>query len=146
MARKNVKKQKSAKSPKQSGRLRRSVQVKPKEKVATKTKSKVVKLPSSSVSGRQTVQKVVLPSACDAAAAGRMAAEFIAMRGNDIEVDASQVTQANVLALQVLLSAARTWKVDGKTFGLSHPGEKLSNALASLGLVQELFSQAAVIQ
>lgn len=75
-----------------------------------------------------------LPENCDAAAAKKLRSDLIAIRGGDVQLDASQVRRVGVLSIQVLLSAKKTWNFDGKNFELVHPAGELSSSLALLGL------------
>lgn len=56
--------------------------------------------------------RLILPPVLDSAAAVGLADRFQAARGRPVRVDAGGVTLLGGLCLQVLLSAARTWRAD----------------------------------
>ena len=56
--------------------------------------------------------RIELPEILDLGAAGPLAAEFLSHRGEALCVDASRVERMGGQCLQVLLSAANTWKVE----------------------------------
>ena len=53
--------------------------------------------------------------------------------GQDLEIDASQVTHMGTLCLQVLIAAANDWKQAGKTFQIISPSETCKTQLALHG-------------
>lgn len=69
----------------------------------------------------------------DLNAAGPLANEFLALRGRDLEVDASAVERLGAQCLQVLLSARRTWDADGAAFAVIAPSDEFTSTLALLG-------------
>ena len=75
-----------------------------------------------------------LPEILDLKAATPLAAEFLALRGRPVHVDAAQVTRLGGLCLQVLLSAAKTWKIDDTPFALVRPSSDFVEGLARLGI------------
>jgi chemotaxis protein CheX len=76
---------------------------------------------------------VRLQQVLDLNAAGPLAAELLAVRGRDVEVDASAVERVGAQCLQVLLSARATWDADGATFALVSPSDEFASTLALLG-------------
>ena len=75
-----------------------------------------------------------LPEVLDIKAATPLTVEFLALRGRPIDVDASRVGRLGGLCLQVLLSAAKTWKIDENPFVLINPSSDFIEGLARLGL------------
>jgi len=75
-----------------------------------------------------------LPEALDLKAAAPLAAEFLALRGRPVQVDGRQVTRVGGLCLQVLLSAAKTWKADESRFSIVSPSSELIDGLLRLGV------------
>ncbi len=74
------------------------------------------------------------------AAAPALAAEFAALRGTDVSVNASKTNHIGALGLQVIVAACRQWKHDGHGFSLSafsdafrHDARTLGIALTDLG-------------
>lgn len=74
-----------------------------------------------------------LAQVLDLNAAAPLAAEFLALRGRDVEVDASSVERMGAQCLQVLLSARATWNADGASFSLVTPSDEFASTLALLG-------------
>ena len=69
----------------------------------------------------------------DLNAAGPLANEFLALRGQALEVDASAVERMGAQCLQVLLSARATWDADGAAFAVISPSDEFTSTLALLG-------------
>jgi chemotaxis protein CheX len=69
----------------------------------------------------------------DLNAAGPLANEFLALRGRDVDVDASAVERLGAQCLQVLLSARATWDADGVAFAVVAPSSEFTSTLALLG-------------
>jgi chemotaxis protein CheX len=80
---------------------------------------------------------VTLPAELDIKAAAPLANGLIARRGNSIVIDGSQVERVGAQCLQVLLSAAATWRADGVELDLVEMSSPLSDALATAGLTKE---------
>lgn len=69
----------------------------------------------------------------DLNAAGPLAHELLALRGRDVDVDASGVERLGAQCLQVLLSARATWDADGAAFAVVSPSDEFTSTLALLG-------------
>jgi len=78
--------------------------------------------------------RLELPEVLDIKAATPLAVEFLSLRGRPILVDASRVRQLGGLCLQVLLSAAKTWRIDESSFALVNPSTDFTEGLARLGI------------
>ena len=76
---------------------------------------------------------VRLGQVLDLNAAGPLAHELLALRGRDLEVDASAVERLGAQCLQVLLSARATWDADGAAFAVITPSDEFTSTLALLG-------------
>ena len=76
---------------------------------------------------------VRLGQVLDLNAAGPLAHELLALRGRDLELDASAVQRLGAQCLQVLLSARATWDADGAAFALVSPSSEFISTLALLG-------------
>lgn len=87
---------------------------------------------------RQEIAQVALARRLDAAAASRLGAELLALRGRPVLIDAGEVELASGLAFEVLLSATRQWRLDGQTFGIGHGSTVFRAACATLALDGEL--------
>ena len=55
------------------------------------------------------------------------------LAGQNLEIDASQVTHMGTLCLQVLIAAANDWKQAGKTFHIVSPSSTCESQLALHG-------------
>jgi chemotaxis protein CheX len=69
----------------------------------------------------------------DLNAAAPLVNEFLALRGRNVDVDASGVERLGAQCLQVLLSARRTWDADGAEFAVVSPSSEFTSTLALLG-------------
>jgi chemotaxis protein CheX len=83
---------------------------------------------------------LTLPEILDLKAAAPLAAEFLALRGMPVYVDAAQVTRLGGLCLQVLLSAAKTWNLDENPFTLVSPSADFMEGLSRLGVSSAEFA------
>jgi chemotaxis protein CheX len=88
----------------------------------------------SSRGGRGGSKKLQLPEVLDLTAAAPLAQSFLTRRGADLSVDASHVRRVGAQCLQVLLSAAATWKADGVKLRLDKPSEEFLAGTALLGI------------
>ncbi|WP_343078865.1 STAS domain-containing protein [Ostreiculturibacter nitratireducens] len=70
----------------------------------------------------------------DTPAARPLAQAILARRGRGLTIDAGPVTHLGGLCLQVLASAARTWREDGHALALSPRSVEFDAALAVFGL------------
>lgn len=66
--------------------------------------------------------------------AAALAEALLSRRGQPLELQAGEVQQVGTAAIQVLLSAAATWRADGHSLRLTPPSAVLDDALATLGL------------
>ena len=67
-------------------------------------------------------------------ASGPLAGELLSARGSDVILDASAVERLGTQCLQVLLSAAATWRSDGACLSIEEPSPAFCDALALAGL------------
>ena len=77
---------------------------------------------------------VELPEVLDLKAATPLTVEFLTLRGRPVHVDASNVQRLGGQCLQVLLSAAMTWKADKIPFALVNVSGDFNEGLARLGV------------
>ena len=87
-----------------------------------------------------------LPEALDLPAAASLAGSLLKLVGEDLEVDARNVQRLGASCLQVLLSAARTWKAEGASLTLAHGSERFIDDLRLLGFTPETLFNGARIQ
>jgi chemotaxis protein CheX len=82
---------------------------------------------------------LALPEILDLKAAAPLAGEFLTLRGSELRVDAARVQRLGGQCLQVLLSAAMTWKADELPFVLINPSDDFLDGLARLGISADDF-------
>lgn len=78
-----------------------------------------------------------LPETMDVARARAVANDLSQHRGEDLKMDASDVTKMSALAVEVLLSGAKQWQADGKTFAIAPSSEAFLTTLNDLGVRPE---------
>lgn len=67
-------------------------------------------------------------------ASGPLVGDLLSARGSDVTLDASAVERLGTQCLQVLLSAAATWRSDGACLTIEEPSPAFRDALAIAGL------------
>lgn len=96
--------------------------------------------------GREKVEKLSLPELLDLSAAEQLAASFLEKRGAELTVDASTVRRLSTPCVQVLLSAALTWKADNVPLRMVKPSSELTSTLNQLGInPAELMIESATL-
>jgi chemotaxis protein CheX len=91
----------------------------------------------------QETNTLELPETLGPGEAHELADRFRALRGAALDVQASGVRRMSALCAQVLLSAAASWRVDGKTLRLCEPSPEFDETLRVLGLPADAFSIGA---
>lgn len=85
----------------------------------------------ASDAGLQTAgAKLQLEPVLDLGAAERLHAQLSGLRGQPLDIDASQVERLGGLCLQVLISARDTWHADGQPARVSQPSPAFEDAWA----------------
>lgn len=79
-------------------------------------------------------EHIQLPETLDILAARPLAKTLLSMRGSDVRLDASQVTRVGGQCLQVLLSAADTWRADHAILEVVAPSAEFIGGLKLLGV------------
>ena len=74
--------------------------------------------------------KLQLEPVLDLGAAERLHARLVELRGQPLEIDASQVERLGGLCLQVLISARNTWRADGQTAAIGQTSAAFDEAWA----------------
>jgi len=87
--------------------------------------------------------RLALPASLDGAAAPSLAASLLALKGKATDIDASSVEKISTLAVQVLLSAHRTWIADRVPLRIVTSSDRFNEAVARLGLADTLGSPLA---
>lgn len=78
-----------------------------------------------------------LPKSLDLRAAAPLLAQFEALRGRPVSVDASDVEQVGAQCVQILVSAQQTWLRDGLLMTLVEPSAEFADALRLMGISPE---------
>jgi chemotaxis protein CheX len=76
---------------------------------------------------------LALPAVLDIRAAEPLKADLLALRGQPVALDASNVERLGGLCLQVLLSARRTWAAEEKALTLTGDLAAFSDQWAAFG-------------
>jgi chemotaxis protein CheX len=74
-----------------------------------------------------------LPEVVDLVAVAPLRSDLIALRGEDVDLDASAVQRIGGLGVQLLLSAAATWRQDGRAFSAVRRSPAFEEALRLTG-------------
>ena len=88
-------------------------------------------------------QTIQLAAILDVRAAGPLAAELAARRGQDVTLDACEVRRLGAQCLQVLLSARASWAAEGVCFRVSAPSDDFTDTLTLLGAASFFSSHQA---
>ena len=84
--------------------------------------------------GDAPAARIELPEILDLNAASALAVELLGHRGEALCVDASRVERMGGQCLQVLLSAANTWKADAVPLAIVGASSGFTDGLARLGV------------
>lgn len=87
--------------------------------------------------------QMVLPEIMTSRYAPDLVTDLKALRGRPITLDASSVRQIGTLCLQALISARRTWKVDGYDFRMSGASEEMAKRWTLFGLPPDEIAERA---
>jgi chemotaxis protein CheX len=80
-----------------------------------------------------------LPEFLDLKAAAPLVGQLLALRGEELSIDASRVQRLGGQCLQVLLSAAMTWKADEAPLAFINPSADFIEGLKRLGIAPAEF-------
>ena len=72
--------------------------------------------------------KLLLEPVLDLGAAERLHTRLMELRGQPLDIDASQVERLGGLCLQVLISARNTWQADGQSAVIGHASTAFEDA------------------
>ena len=81
-----------------------------------------------------TAGLVELPGVLESQGRGAPCRRSLALRGKPVDIDASHVERLGGQCLQVLLSAAKTWKADKTSFVVINRSSDFAESLARLGV------------
>ncbi|MDB5526106.1 MAG: chemotaxis protein CheX [Rhizobium sp.] len=80
------------------------------------------------------VKKVSLEKVLDLNEATNLHGKLLALRGSDVSVDASSVERAGALCIQVLMSAAKSWEEEKRSFTFSNMSDALGTTMQLIGV------------
>lgn len=78
-----------------------------------------------------------LPEVLDLNAANRLHEQVLAHKGENIDVDASDVSRLGAQCVQVLLSAVQSWRADDQSFKVAQASNAYIKTLQLLGISDE---------
>ncbi len=81
-----------------------------------------------------------LPAVLDSTIAKQLLADLKPLQGKALSVNGAAVNRVSTPCLQVLLSAAATWKADGMVFNITTPSATLLESVRLLGIENECFA------
>ena len=84
-----------------------------------------------------------LPAKLDQKAAIALADDLRARRGADLGLDAGETTHFGTLAVQAMVSAARSWASDGHKLTIFNVSDACVDQLSLLGLTPETLVEGA---
>lgn len=83
---------------------------------------------------------LTLPETLDRKSVGELWKTLVSHRGPDVMLDAGGVRRVAATGLDLLVSAARQWSADGKTFDSRDWGDEARADLAGLGADGTVFA------
>jgi chemotaxis protein CheX len=75
----------------------------------------------------------VLPDLMDLSTAATLRQMLLERRGADLALDASNVRKVSAVGLQLVISAAKTWRADGHDFRIEAPTRQMRDAFDIMG-------------
>lgn len=78
-----------------------------------------------------------LPEVLDLNAASRLHEQVLAHKGENLDVDASDVSRLGAQCTQILLSAAQSWQADKQSFKVVQASGAYIKTLQLLGITEE---------
>lgn len=85
---------------------------------------------------------LTLPARMDYGVLESLHAELRDSRGQELTLDASNVTHLGSCALQLLVSARKSWDQDGQRLLLNAPSDRFRDHLSLLGMGEDYFETA----
>jgi len=87
-----------------------------------------------------TAKTYELPAVLDSTVATSLLADLLPLRGKPLRVSGEAVNRVSTSCLQVLLSAAATWKADGVPFSITAPSATLLESTRLLSIGNEIIA------
>ncbi|KGF68501.1 chemotaxis protein CheX [Hoeflea sp. BAL378] len=78
-----------------------------------------------------------LPEVLDLNAASRLHEQVLAHKGEDIDIDATDVTRVGAQCVQVLLAAALSWRAEDQSLRVNQASDAFIKTLQLLGISDE---------
>jgi chemotaxis protein CheX len=85
---------------------------------------------------------ITLPDDLSGAFCEALKADLLARRGQPLELDASNVVRCGGQAVQLLVSAKRSWASDSQPFAIVNPEADFIRIVQLTGLQDELFPES----
>lgn len=79
-------------------------------------------------------QILKLPPVLDLNAASRLHEQVLALKDSNVAVDASDVTRVGAQCIQILISAACSWRALDMTFSVTRSSDAFTKSLQLLGI------------
>jgi chemotaxis protein CheX len=80
------------------------------------------------------VKKLSLGKVLDLNEATALHSKLMTLRGNDLAIDASSVERVGALCVQVLMSAAKSWEEEKRSFTFSKMSDALAKTMQLIGV------------
>lgn len=91
------------------------------------------------------LQILKLPPVLDLNAASRLHEQVLALKESNVSVDASDVTRVGAQCMQVLLSAAQSWRVLDMKFSVTRSSDAFTKALQLLGISDDAMLPTEIV-
>lgn len=91
------------------------------------------------------LQILKLPPVLDLNAASRLHEQVLALKESNVSVDASDVTRVGAQCMQVLLSAAQSWRVLDMRFSVTRSSDAFTKALQLLGISDDAMLPTEIV-
>lgn len=88
----------------------------------------------------KTDDVIELPEVLDVNALEALHPELLSKRGSELCLDASALSAIGAQGLQLLLSAAETWRSDGEPFVIRNAHEDVLTAISLMGIEADTLS------
>lgn len=87
-----------------------------------------------------------LPAVLDLNAASRLHEQVLALKDKNVAVDASDVVRIGTQCIQILQSAARSWRSMDMTFSVNQSSDAYAKTLQLLGITDEEMIPMEIVQ
>lgn len=87
-----------------------------------------------------------LPAVLDLNAASRLHEQVLALKDKNVAVDATDVVRVGAQCIQILLSAARSWRSMDMAFSVNQSSDAFAKTLQLLGITDEEMIPMEIVQ